>query len=345
MTTRIVRNGFLFLLTLSLLSQAAAFADLEQIRDQAAETPQRLRSYEFVFESRETPTSETYQRVEVQQSENKFRVRAAWMKGGKPLPNAPQQEYAFNGLHYQGIDPEQKTMVVSKTCRQSTPYLSPSPLTYPYYWLTGQQANWSDVKNKDTWGDAFKEAKYIGTEVVDGVEYDVVSFPFAQMNMDKVHVFFAKESGYYPMQSQGFVDDVPVFEFKVTQHKTYDVDGGTLVFPLAAQMRLGETDINEADDVLEIFWTVPEASIKVNPDLNNGLFTFSTSGITKVFDLDDPINRGLIGSSAGFDDDGALTEPEAPKHSLKALFISLLGLAVLSVILARYLKRKAESAQ
>ncbi|MDO5554168.1 MAG: hypothetical protein Q4G68_10445 [Planctomycetia bacterium] len=341
--SRMTRTSVLCLcLALSLCYVAVAPAEtLQEIETSACALPNRLRSYEFSFEARTERSAKKYESVDVQQSGSNIRVKHRW-KQGEALHSDPaiaKTDYAFNGVDYQWFSPHLSILNVSKQCRHPTPYWTPSPLMYPYYWLTGQQANWSDTKIRETWQERFKAAKYIGTETEDGVEYEVVSFPFPQMNMDDVHVFFAKDLSYYPLRFCAYLNGKPVYNFKVTRYKTFDIDGGMFVFPLEAEMHIGD-DENGFDDM---FWTISEPSIQVNPDLDEDLFTIPPSRAKHFTDFDKELEKGVTPSFDVADDGRDIVHPElqpSPWRRGKIFVLVVLNLVIITFIVIRY-KRKA----
>jgi hypothetical protein len=248
-------------------------------------------------------------------------------------------EYAFNGTDYQWFSTGHVALTFSKKCRHPTPYWTPTPLMWPYYWVVGQQTNWSDIKDLAKWNARFKEAKYLGPKVVDDMNFEVVSFPFPQMNMDRVYVYFAKNLNYYPLEMRGFKDGLnrglPVLNMRVSQYKVFDIDGMLFVFPLSVEAQMGI----EGDDEVgwnEIYWVVDESSIKINPKLDEDMFTISPSRAKIVTDFDKALADGLLPSDDVADDGRDIVREPLPKmtwSTQKIVTLVIVNLVLLAILI------------
>ena len=337
------------LVLLSFVYQGRA-DELKDIHQSAAQMPSLLKGYQFAFTLRGGSSDPgKYQKVDVWQSGSNIKTVSTWIfpKGTKIDPLLEPFEYAFNGTDYQWFSTGHVALTFSKKCRHPTPYWDPSPLMWPYYWVAGQQTNWSDIKDIARWETRFKEAKYVGQKVENNMQFDVVSFPFPQMNMDRVHVYFAKELNYYPLEMRGFVDSLngglPVLQAQVTRYKTFDIDGMTFVFPLSVEVQMG---IKGDDEVgwSEMYWTVDESSIKINPQLDEDLFTISPSRAKTVTDYDKMLEEGTMLPSSDVADDGRdiVSEP-LPKRTWstqKTIAFVAVNLILLALLIYFLLRKK-----
>ncbi|GHT09641.1 hypothetical protein FACS1894170_00500 [Planctomycetales bacterium] len=252
--------------------------------------------------------------------------------------------YAYNGSKYQWYSPERSTLTFSAQCRHPTPYWIPSPLIYPYHWLAGQQANWSDIKNPEKWEAKFKEAKYVGKKSENGIDFEVISFPYPQDGIDKVEVYFAKELEYYPLKSVFYKNAKPVSYVQVLQYKAFDIDGSKLIFPQDVMVIAGESE-NEG---IRISIKIKEDSIEINPQIDEDLFTISPTLAKTVVDFDQELESGRIQPSNMGPDGRMLEEILSEKESarrtrfmLTVAGIHIIGLALLFYFLLR--KKKSTS--
>jgi len=331
------------LVTFTCQSRADSLKDVFQT---ASQMPSLLKGYQFSFVLRGiSPDSTKYQKVDISQSGNNIRVKSVWVlpEETKVDPLLEPVEYAFNGIDYQWFVTGPSALTLSKKCRHPTPYWTPSPLMWPYYWIAGQQTNWSDIKDLVKWNARFKEAQYIGQRVEDGILFEIVSFPFPQMNMDRVHVYFAKSIDYYPLMLVGYKDGLnkglPVLKARVVQYKVFDVDGTSFVFPLNVEVHIG----TDEEGVLGMYWTVDESSITVNPQLDEDLFIISPSRAMTVTDMDVELESGRLLPSFDIADDGRdIVHAPLAKRSWSLSKKLLIGgnLAFLFVLLVYYFWRK-----
>ena len=332
-------------------------AILKEIFQSASQMPSFLKSYQFSFTLRGGESDPPqYQKVDVWQSGSNIKTISTWVfPDGEKMDSLLEPfEYAFNGTDYQWFSTGRTTLTFSKKCRHPTPYWTPNPLMCPYDWLMGQQANWSDIKDIAKWEARFKEAKYLGPKVVDGVHLEAVSFPFLRMNvgtnMGKVYVYFAKDLNYYPVEIRGFVEGLnyglPVLRARVIRYKTFDVDGMLFVFPLSIEVHDGADD--EGEELLEMYWTVDESSIKINPQLDEDMFTISPSRATTVTDYDKMLEDGLWLPSDDVADDGRDIVPEPlpeplPKrtwNTQKTIAVVVVNLVLLALLIYLLLRKK-----
>ncbi|MDR0611840.1 MAG: hypothetical protein LBG58_17165 [Planctomycetaceae bacterium] len=318
-------------------------AELEDIHQTALQMPVILRSYQFSFSLRDNPNSTTCQKVDVWQSGSNIKTNNIWIlpEGEKFDPLISDTEYAFNGIDYQWFIAGHQALTFSKKCRHPTPYWTPSPLMYPYYWIAGQQTNWSDIKDRVKWDMRFKEARYVGQKNENNIHFEIVSFSFPQMNMDKVHVYFAKNLNYYPLKfwgyKAGYNNGSPVLEVQVTQFKTFDVNGMLFVFPLNVELHVGTNE----EDSINMYWTVFESSIQINPQLDEDLFTISPSRAITVTDFDKELEKGVT-PSFRVADDGRDIIVELPKAAWNLRWVIFVAnnFILLSLLLYLFLRRK-----
>lgn len=322
--------------------------EIKDIYRVASQAPALLKSYQFSFELRGGSSDpRKYEKVDVWQSGSNIKSISTWIfpEGEEMDPLLEPFEYAFNGTDYQWFSTGLTALTFSKKCRHPTPYWTPSPLMWPYYWLVEQQSNWSDVKDMSNWEARFKEAKYLGTKIENGIHLEVVSFPFPQMNLDRVFVYFAKDQNYYPIEMRGFKEGMngglPVLQMQVTRFKIFDIDGMSFVFPLNVEARFG-TDESVQGNL--IHWTVDESSIKINPQLDEDLFTISPSRATSVTDYDEMLATGLWAPSDDVADDGRdIVHEPLPKRtwdSQRIFVFVVLNLIVVALLTYLLLRRR-----
>ena len=323
-------------------------AILKDIFQSASQMPLLLKNYQFSFELRGGASDpRIYQKTDVWQSGSNIKTISAWVfpEEKEIDPLFKPFEYAFNGTDYQWFSTGHAALTFSKKCRHPTPYWTLSPLMWPYEWLLGRQANWSDVKDHANWDTKFKEAKYLGPKVENGVHLEVVSFPFPQRNMDRVFVYFAKNFDYYPIEMRGYKDGLnaglPVLTSRVTQHKIFDIGGMTFVFPLNVEAQIG---IKGDEGWHELGWTVDESSIKINPQLDADMFTISPARAKTVFDYDKALEDGTMLPSFDVADDGSdiIREPLPTRtwSTQKTLTVVVVNLVVIAILVYLLLRRK-----
>ena len=270
----------------------------------ASQMPSLLRGYQFSHIEKSS-VAIADKKVDIWQSGNNIRVKSIWLfpEGTEVAPMLEPIEYAFNGTHYQWFVTGMKTLTFSRQCRHPTPYWGQNPLMAPYYWLVTGQANWSDIKDLARWEARFIEAKYVGQKIENGTLFEVVSFPVPQMDRGIVHVYFAKEINYYPIKMRGYKDGLQIFSAEVTQYKTFDIDGMPFVFPLKVEMQDWGAS---GEDSISVSWTIDESSIKINPQLDEDLFTISPLRATTVIDFDRMLEDGTLLPSFDVADDGSI---------------------------------------
>jgi len=109
------------------------------------------------------------------------------------------------------------------------------------------------------------------------------------------------------------------------------------IFPLNVEGFAGTEDDGLDEPPLEIFWTVDESSIKINPWLDEDLFTISPSRAKTVFDLDKALEDGTLLPSFDIADDGRIIvhEPfsKEPWSTPRILFFVIGNLAVLGLLI------------
>jgi hypothetical protein len=333
--------------------------ELKDIFQSAAQMPSLLKSYQVSYTvkaSRVGAAPVPDKRIDVWQSGSNIKVKSTWLSSAGTKNDALLEpiEYAFNGTDYQWLVTGHKALTFSKQCRHPTPYWDPSPLMWPYYWIAGQQTNWSDIKDLAKWDARFKEAKFLGHRNVifsekdgvyvdhrgeGGMHFDSVSFPFPQMNMDEVHVTFAKDIGYYPLVLLGLKGGSVVMNAKVARYKIFDIDGMPFVFPLNVDVTIG----TGKEDFISMHWTVDESSIKINPQLDEDMFTISPSRAATVTDFDKMLDQGILPS---FDvaDDGRDIVYEPPPTGVwstqKIVTLVTVNVVVLAFLIYLLLSRK-----
>ena len=201
---------------------------LRDICQSASQMPTLLKSYQFSFEVRSNAHIPTflYDKVDVWQSGSNIKTITTGVhsEGTEIDPILEPLEYAFNGVHYQWFATGTSNLTFSKKCRHPTPYWTQNPLIEPYFWVADLQANWSDIKDIARWETRFKEAKHVGEKIEDGVHFEIVSFPSPQMEVDRVHVYFARDLNYYPLKFFAYIDGMnnglPVADARVTRYKS-----------------------------------------------------------------------------------------------------------------------------
>ena|GEM_PF-6060571 len=351
-------QNILRLLTLTILAffPLVTFVDqgradeLKNIFQSASQMPSLLKSYQFSFTLRGGASDPPqYQEVDVWQSGCNIKTINTWIfpDGAEVDTILGPLEYAYNGVDYQWFATTVSNLEFSKKCRHPTPYWTPSPLIYPYFWVAELQANWSDIKDLAKWEAKFKGAKYVGQKIEDGIHFEVVSFVCPQMEVDRVHVYFAKDVHYYPLKFFGYIDGMnnglPVARVQVTRYKTFDIDGMPFVFPLGVEACIGEGD-GLGEEPLEMYWTVDESSIKINPQLDADMFTISPSRAKTITDYDKMLDEGLWLPSEDIADDGRdiVREPLPTRtwNTQKTLTVVIVNLVVIAILIYLLLRRK-----
>jgi hypothetical protein len=266
-------------------------SELDDVRNHASLMPSRLRSYQFTarFEAKEDDPKRhpTINSAKFYQSGGSFRVESDFVElpGVKIDPLARSTVFAYNGSRYQWFMAGRETLSFSSQLRHPNLYWLPNPVTLPYLWLAGPKANWADMKDAQVWLKRFEGARYEGEVIEKGVTFAVISTPLEVEPGVIVRVYFAKDRGYYPLKFVEYKDGSPWVTTEVTRFTTFEVDGGTLLFPLAITTKV------EPPDGAKLNWTVSDVSIKVNHSIDEALFTVSPSVAKSVIDYDKDLKK------------------------------------------------------
>jgi hypothetical protein len=316
---------------------------LDEICQEGMQMPMFLRSAHYEFLSKGSPpTLEgkepgplSIQWVTVWQSGHNIRTHVEYIpnlaKKDQPLDSliAKGIDYAYNGIHYQWFSPGRSSLTFSSRCRHPTPYWVPNILIYPYHWLNGQQVNWSDIKDPELWLNRFKEAQYVGEKLENGMTCDVVSMPCPKLNAKEIQVYFAKDLGYYPIKWIATLQQnelTATITMNLVQHKIFDIDGKKLIFPVKV---ITETAGREKEGIvkmrLQLILEEARAPLRINPQLDEELFTISPSLAKTITDYDAEIESGRVKPSTDIADDGRLLEDELPKNRWTMKRIAILA--------------------
>jgi hypothetical protein len=310
---------------------------LDEICHEGMQMAMLLQSVHYEFLSKVSPpTLEgneegplAVQTVTVWQSGHNIRTHTEylpkWDKRHLPLDSliAEGIDYAYNGNHYQWFSPGLGELTFSSQCRHPTPYWVPNLLIYPYYWLNGQQVYWSDIKYPELWLNRFKESQYVGEKLENGMMCDVVSMPCPKLNAKEIQVYFSKDLGYYPIKWIATLQQNELsttLTMNLTHHKIFDIDGKKFIFPeKVIAEHVGREKEGIVTTRLQLILTEPRVPLRINPQLDEELFTISPSLAKTVTDYDAELESGRIQPSTGIADDGPPIKYEPTKYEYESL--------------------------
>jgi thiol-disulfide isomerase/thioredoxin len=175
-----------------------------------------------------------------------------------------------------------------------------------YAWLRTPRGDfrWDLIRQPSSWKQRFVGATYVG-EATDGqVRLQVVDFPQREgvKTACFFRVYFAPELGYLPLKYDRFVEASKELTswMRVERYKAMEIDGNRIAIPLDVRY-----EQNDKDGVgLPMIQTlkVAEDTLKINHDINDGLFTLPTEIAKSVYDVDEfplspaPVKPGGIRS-------------------------------------------------
>jgi len=222
---------------------------------------------------------------------NKYRVETAL--AGASTGSGDTEVHAYNGDRYQALMKEKKALAYKKTPMSLNPVRGLSPLTMPYHWLFDEKSInvLSEIKNDRRWNEQFELASYRGQRESNGMTVDVVEFPYPfkkdlpeSMQDAVVQVHFVETLGYYPIASMAMDQSGRVFgEVRVVNYKEFFEDGQKVVIPLEVKTTMS------VPGQIESIWTltIAQETIKINHDIDEDLFTISTTLASIVEDADE----------------------------------------------------------
>jgi hypothetical protein len=195
------------------------------------------------------------------------------------------------------VDKDGGNLSVSNSSLFPNPTFSLNPLVAPYWFLFDQSANisWPTVRNEAVWQARLKNAVYEGQKTEGDRTYSVLRVPGAANPNSVFKVMFAPTVEYYPLAWELSVKDSPgVAHLKVDSYKVVQSWGENVVVPLKSEMVSGEGEPESA----RIRFTIEEASLKINPELDDDLFTYPQSQVEWVHDVDAKTHLPVGGQKA-----------------------------------------------
>jgi hypothetical protein len=278
-------------------------ARLAEVREKAFFTVRSIRSMEFAFET--TGDDGWRAAATVSLEEDRFRVdrsdQAGGMMQGKQIPPLKFTS-AFNDKRHQMLESHDSRLIL-KDGNVSSVYSIDTPQTFMYLWLQspGQTFRWDTLRSPLEWTRGFSGATYVGSETRDGISFEIVDIP-----QDKgvktpcvYRVYFAAQLGHVPLSYTRRVRSSQEISssLRVTSFKKIEVEGRSIAFPL--EISYVETGKDEVSLPRKLSIKIDEATIKLNHDIDDSIFTLSKSSADKVVDIDEQnriiqrIERGI----------------------------------------------------
>lgn len=325
------------LFTTVFVAQYAIGSELSEILQTASQIPKRLTAYQFTTsmegDAGKTGDKAAPQVTQFSQSGSLFIVDSQTKNPtNSPLdPMIQHTMFAYNGTKYQWFMIGRDTLSFSDSCRHPNLYYFPNPMLVPYYWLITQQSNWSEIQNATHWEKRFNKAKLDGTTSIGDQTCDVVLFPDETRIYDNIYVYFAKELGYYPLRIK-FAEKSAYTLIDVVKYTIRQTEEGDVVFPLEITLKV----IDKGQEQVRLEWKLFPDSIRVNPTLDEDMFTISPSRAGTVVDYDEALKN------IGAEGHAEMTPLQSEKWNRWRVVLVINVLFIVSIIIIMLYKNRAK---
>ena len=291
-------------------------AQLTAIREGAASSARSIRSMEFAF--RQESDDGWQANVQFYGEGDRFRVNRQDIVGSKfqgqrlaPLSLTS----AFNGERQQMFFGDQSRLRL-KDGNGGAKYGVVTPQTIVYSWLRapGGDLRWDVIREPLSWTQRFAEATYVGATVEDREPLAIVEFPQRQGVRTPCifRVYFAPRLGYLPLKYDRFVEASKELTswMRVERYNVWEIEGNRVAVPL--EVKFGQNDKDRAGLPMTLTFTVAEDTLKVNHDIDDGVFTIARAIAKDVFDQDEfPISPAPVATGGPRSADTILGEYDA----------------------------------
>ena len=207
---------------------------------------------------------------------------------------------AYNGQYAQIFEPSEAVLSLAKEDFKT----QPGPLTDDIFsafsffpsMVTGTPAFtnpvWKNIRKTETWDNIFNLAKYLGKSEVQGTQCDVIKMPapdwFGKDTSFRVYLTTKPEA--YPVKwelQNG--EGKTVMRFTVQQFGESPLPGGLSFFYPAVAIKENFGPLTDGGTISEkpvstVTYTI--SNLKVNPDLDEELFTIDAGMAEAIFDVD-----------------------------------------------------------
>jgi len=268
---------------------------LETVRVRAFAQVQRLHSIQFSATSRgvylDNRGEECIRTSQLRFVCNDLKYRAEARIEDRCRHSVVEMVSAFDGQRYQVFLPTTRTLGVSTAPHLPNASVDVNPLVLPYGWVhrPGRLIAWETIQNTDAWREAFADAVWVGTNKDKDNDRVFWLVDFAGLVPDtRNRVWFAEHLDFYPLRAEGLCADGNKFYTQEVAKYHWD-PVQKIVVPLLIvthhDLSLIQQPI-EAPKRLDTRYEIDVASVRVNREIDQSVFTISPRQAAVVNDLD-----------------------------------------------------------
>jgi thiol-disulfide isomerase/thioredoxin len=292
---------------------------LAQIREKAVFHVQLIRNMEYSIQMKSDDGMES--NVEIHATGDRFRVNRRDAVGAKfgAQRQAPMTVMAaFNGRRQQLFFGNESQLIV-KDGNTGATYGTETPELMVYAWLRAPRGHfrWDSIRQSSNWKQRFASATYVGEAMEGHVRLEIVDFPQREGVKTPCYfrVYFAPQLGYLPLKCDRFVDASQELTswVRVERYKLLEFDGNRVAIPL--DVRFEQNAKDGAGLPLGLTFKLAEDSLKINRDIDDGLFTLPRDIAKSVYDVDEfPLSPAPAASGGVRSADQIVREYDAVKE-------------------------------
>jgi hypothetical protein len=166
---------------------------------------------------------------------------------------------------------------------------TPGPFTFysafSWVYVPNEGHSWNNLISQDTWDAAAKRARSIGTVQEQETTYEVLEFDLTT-DLDRkqtYRVYFAPRLDYFPLKWELTEGGKMIAKATTTRHAKVKLGDRILVVPLEVEDRTYAHALERAS-VTDYY--LAEDSLRLNPEIDEKVFTLSADGVSVVNDRD-----------------------------------------------------------
>lgn len=273
-----------FILTLLVWTSSNAVTSqssitVEQLFLECHTVASRLKSVDFVFSLEQQGVG--LRSMRLREREGKLRGDAFF---GPYVPDAEgEQVQAFDGKIHLAFHVSDKRLGKTTKPADAMLLIFADPLCVPYQWMMKFPMSWSRAKSKALWLDCATRAKLQEPTILRGVRCQSLRLDFPSGGWQIVEI---ADGVRFPVRWTEYDSNgSAVTENVVREWKEFTTPDGPAVLPIVVDEILRHSGDGKLHE-LTIHHRVDLATVRINPELSDDIFTISESRASEIFDKD-----------------------------------------------------------